>query len=303
MVVDRFQVPSAVPSTPAALGSLASIAQSETEKTTFAEMLHERASDIGEPRSLLFRFEFTENEYFEDRVLEKRFWYRRAKSGWSGRVSVPVRIRWRKGKDLTDGLNDAACDLYDAQVKMGETGDDMDKVKEQPEYKRLMAKVEASTEGSMSFFTWFGYRGPWIGEKESTAFFQEAATNASNKDGEHDDGKSKSKGRGKVETDEEDADEFDDDPTPATEIFPDGEDLAIALAEDVWPSALRYFGAAQEDQELDDEDMSAGSFDEDEMIEEMEGLEDEGAANMEQIKNLAGRAKSKDGPPSKKRKA
>ena len=61
----------------------------------------------GSPRSFSLKFGFTENEYFEDKVLEKKFWFRKTKD-WQGFVSEPVKINWKKGKDLTDGLTDAA---------------------------------------------------------------------------------------------------------------------------------------------------------------------------------------------------
>ena len=51
----------------------------------------------GNPQSLHFKFEFKPNDDFEDKVLEKTFWYRRAKDGWTGLVSEPMRIKWKTG--------------------------------------------------------------------------------------------------------------------------------------------------------------------------------------------------------------
>ena len=38
-----------------------------------------------------------------------------------------------------------------------------------------------------------------------------------------------------------DEEEEDEDESLALEIFPDGEELAIAIAEDLWPNAIKYF--------------------------------------------------------------
>ncbi|KAK3076979.1 hypothetical protein LTS18_011505, partial [Coniosporium uncinatum] len=75
----------------------------------------------GSPRSFSIRFEFAadKNEWFENEVLEKKFWYRRGRDGSVGLVSEPVRIRWRKGRDLTNGLGEAACRLWEARRKTG----------------------------------------------------------------------------------------------------------------------------------------------------------------------------------------
>ena len=46
-----------------------------------------------------------------------------------------------------------------------------------------------------------------------------------------------------AENDDDDEDEDDEeDSLEAAEIFADGEELATSLAEDVWPSALKYYG-------------------------------------------------------------
>ncbi len=203
---------------------------------------------FGEPRSLCLRFEFKENEWFEDSVLEKRFWYRRARDGWCGRVSEPVKIKWKKGKDLTGGLGAAAWELWEAQKKTGlldgvdsENGDGSaegkGKGKEKqslPEYEKLKKMVEESTEGSQSFFAWFGYRGRYVSKEESDVATNEVGQNWGRK--------------GKLPMDEEfgseeklgDGDEVEV-PEDATEIFPRGEELAVGIAEDIWPSAILLF--------------------------------------------------------------
>ena len=52
--------------------------------------------------------EFKENEYFNNTRLEKKFWFRRDRTGFSGLVSEPVRIEWKsKEKDLAKKLGDS----------------------------------------------------------------------------------------------------------------------------------------------------------------------------------------------------
>lgn len=262
---------------------------------------------VGEPRSISLRFEFKENEWFEDKVIEKKFWFRRSLEGsgddasvWEGRVSEPVKIHWKPGKDLSDGLTDAACVLWEAQKTNGlldakdhsDAKAKDDEVKKLPEYAKLVELVDKSTEGSQSFFTLFGYHGPWVStEQDKTTRKVEKDRRTNPPSGPHPD------------ADAEDGDEEDLDEMPthlAVEIFPDGEELALALAEDVWPNAIKYFLEAQEDD--DDEDLSAASF-ESADLEEMDA-EDQGKANLEEIRGLSARVKGghQDAPPAKKRK-
>ncbi|EAT77160.2 hypothetical protein SNOG_15495 [Parastagonospora nodorum SN15] len=125
----------------------------------------------GSPRSFALKFGFKENEYFEDKVLEKKFWFRKSRD-WAGLVSEPVQIHWKKGKDLTGGLTDAAFKLGEARKKLNSDSSDMaarKKETELPEYKELSKKIETSFESSISFFGLFsfvsGYR--WISAEES----------------------------------------------------------------------------------------------------------------------------------------
>ncbi|KAK3057740.1 hypothetical protein LTS18_011443, partial [Coniosporium uncinatum] len=105
----------------------------------------------GSPRSFSIRFEFAadKNEWFEDGVLEKKFLYRRGRDGSVGLVSEPVRIRWRKGRDLTNGLGEAACRLWEARRKTGLLADGASAGKLQglQEYRALVKKLENETEG------------------------------------------------------------------------------------------------------------------------------------------------------------
>lgn len=67
----------------------------------------------GDPRSVAITWAFADNEHFEDRVLEKKFWHRRGSGGWTGLVSEPVPIRWNKGTHLTGGLLDMVYKVID----------------------------------------------------------------------------------------------------------------------------------------------------------------------------------------------
>jgi len=114
----------------------------------------------GDPRSLAIRFEFAENEYFENRVLEKRFWHRRrAADGWSGLVSEPVDIRWREGKDLTNGLLGLVKRVWDGERRREREGE-AEPTELTAEQRALKERIDGVGLGGLSFFAWFGFRGP-----------------------------------------------------------------------------------------------------------------------------------------------
>ncbi|KAL9055730.1 MAG: hypothetical protein Q9162_003366 [Coniocarpon cinnabarinum] len=294
--------------------------ESQGTPEAFSSLLQASTPEIseerfGEPRSIRFRFEFKENEFFEDRVIEKDFWFRRSVEGesdlapiWAGRVSAPTRIHWKQGKDITNGLTDAACDLWEAQTTKGlldakdyaDAKTKAEQSKQLPEYSSLMGKVDRTTEGSQSFFTWFGYHGPWVSvaqDRSARAIEkqQREKIRTNGLDGAQSDGKAE-----EDDEDEEDIELSSEMPTYlAVEIFPDGEELAVALAEDVWVNAIDLFKDAQESYEMDDP--SGGSFDE----ADLEQMDEEELAkeNMEEIKRLSGRGRDDKGaPPTKKRK-
>lgn len=207
----------------------------------------------GDPRSLAFRFEFNENDHFEDRVIEKRFWHRRSKGGWAGLVSEPVEVHWKAGKDLTGGLLGMVKKVWDAQQSNSKTAGT--KATELTlDERALKKKIENTGLGGMSFFAWLGYVGRSVSAEESREATEKArrerlarqagtaaASNGEEEDQEEDDG--------------------DDDEKPL-EIFPDGENLAIALAEDLWPNAIKYFTTAQEQDEASDDDFESDAGDE-----------------------------------------
>ncbi|KAI8947956.1 nucleosome assembly protein [Xylaria longipes] len=220
----------------------------------------------GDPRSIAVKLEFAENEYFEDKVLEKKFWYRRSKNGYAGLVSEPVPIKWKTGKDLTQGLLDLTVKVWEQDKKQGQAnGASKDKKKTKPEdwtadQKALREKIDTFGLGGVSFFCWFGYRGEDISAEESATAVQEDKKRRADKS------EGKEPEMNEAEEDEDDDDEGDDEYDPlALEIFPDGDDLAVAFSEDLWPSAIKYFTQAQEadaisdfDFEEDDEEMDEG---------------------------------------------
>ncbi|KAI0433054.1 nucleosome assembly protein [Xylaria sp. FL1042] len=239
----------------------------------------------GDPRSISIKMEFSENEYFEDTVLEKKFWYRRAKAGHAGLVSEPVPIKWKAGKDLTQGLLDLTVKVWEQDKKDSQAnGASKDKkAKTKPEnwtadQKALRAKIDTYGLGGVSFFCWFGYRGDNISAQESAIAVEEDKKRRADK------------AAGKVseleEAEEEEEDEDDEEEDPmALEIFPDGDDMAVAFSEDLWPSAIKYFTQAQEADAISDLD-----FEDDEEMDEDEG-EGEGEDDGDEA------------PPLKKRKA
>ncbi|KAJ9639949.1 hypothetical protein H2199_006182 [Coniosporium tulheliwenetii] len=223
------------------------------------------------PRSIALRFEFAPNDYFEDAVLEKKFWYRRSKG---------VKIRWKKGKDLTKGLTDAAVALWEARQKAAdktavngkEAANGKGKGKKAgqlPEYTALARKLEANDPSGASFFCFFGFVGAkrWISAEE-------------NAEGKAEEGE-------KVEEEEVDEEEDQAD----VEIFAGGDEVANVIAEDLWPNAIKYFTSAQE---MDDENMS-----------DMESEDASGNESDEEvdIRGLVGKGKksAESSPPAKKR--
>jgi len=185
----------------------------------------------GDPRSFSIRLEFSENDVFEDTVLEKKFWHRRAKDGWTGLVSEPVNIRWKKGKDLTNGLLGLVCKIWEEEQKQGQGANDT----ESEDRKLLKKKIQTTGLGGLSFFAWFGYIGRRVSAEENKA--------AVAKEKE----RRKLRAAGKEvppEYEDESMDEEDDeDDEDDLETFQDGDELAICIAEDLWPGALKYFSA------------------------------------------------------------
>ena len=195
--------------------------------------LSSKSKITGDPRSIKIRLEFSENEHFSDSVLEKKFWYRRSKDGSSGLVSEPVRIQWKKGKDLTSGLLDMVCDVWEAELKTANgkpathNADNLS-----PEQKALKDKIDSTGMGGLSFFAWFGYIGRKVSAEENAE--------ATKKDEEM--RQLRKAGKPVPQSQEDEGEEEEDDALDMMlEIFHDGDELAIAFAEDLWPGAIKYF--------------------------------------------------------------
>ncbi|KAG6123262.1 hypothetical protein E4U13_008128 [Claviceps humidiphila] len=178
----------------------------------------------GHPRSFSLKFEFSENQYFENSVLEKKFWWRCAKDGWEGYVSEPVEIKWKPGKDLTNGLLDLAKKIYE-EDKTGKSDE------KSPAKEALVNKLDDTNIETISFFNMFGYRGRYITAEESAAAFMKLEEKR----------KAHKEGKPPVEETEDD----DDDDEDEFEIFPNAEDLALAIADDLYPAAIHYFEEAE----------------------------------------------------------
>jgi len=213
---------------PADLALIASI-------TSFSVERYQIGSELkGEPRSLRFSFEFGPNDVIEDTKLVKELEYKARADGPGNLVSKPVAIKFKsKKKDVTHGLLDAAVELYSAEealkLKNGDGGAEIDIVDREAlwQHEKLrekMIKLDEEAEHEPSFFNWFGFRG---------------AVNA-NANAERE--PKLSTANGTSSPDEEDEDDDDEmDQMLEVEIFPAGEEVAIALAEDLWTDAMDYF--------------------------------------------------------------
>ncbi|KAF1918746.1 NAP family protein [Ampelomyces quisqualis] len=243
----------------------------------------------GSPRSFSLKFGFKENEYFEDRILEKKFWFRRSRD-WAGLVSEPVQIHWKKGKDLTGGLTDAAYKLGEARKKLASDSSDMAARRKETkltEYQKLVELIETSSQSSVSFFGIFsfvsGYR--WISAEESAKVEKEDKANL------------EKIRRGEKTEDDEDEEEDTQD-YQEVEVFPEADEIVTIIAEDMWPNAIKYYKATF-DEEEDDEDLSdldVEGFDSD-----ADAMEEDGSDQEVDIRALVGKGrKPGQSPPSKK---
>lgn len=235
------------------LSSLTSLSVSRFE-------VDEGGSD-GDPRSFAIRLEFAPNDYFEDTVLEKRFWYRHSpRESWSGLVSEPVDIRWKKGKDLTGGLLSLVKKSWEQEKAEAAAGGQRSKKNGAgltPEQVALKNKIDATGLGGLSFFAWFGFRGKHITAEESRIAVERerekrrlraaAAAAAAETDGATSTtattavAVSTTLSNSEGELLSAPVDEDDDVDDMDLEIFPGGDDLALTIAEDLWPNAIKYF--------------------------------------------------------------
>lgn len=111
--------------------------------------------------------------------------------------------------------------VYDEE-KAGKTG-------ETESSKKLLKLMEETGMGGVSFFCWFGFRGRKVTPEES-------------EEGRKlEEEKRKARKEGK-QSEDDDMDEDDDDEDEYEhEIFPTADDLAVFIAEDLWPGAIKYF--------------------------------------------------------------
>jgi hypothetical protein len=222
-------------------------------------------ANFGEPRSVRLTFSFGDNEWFEDAALTKTFWFRYSNDESAGLVSEPVKIHWKPGKDLTGGLTDAAYAFWQAQkATPSQRLDDVLTLEERKardaeaktlsQYKSLASMLndeDRDAEVTGSFFNFFSYRGRWVSAAEDKhARAQIAAKRAKAMAGE-DDGQDNEE----EEDNDDDDDEEDDFAEEDVETFPLGHDVAVAIADDIFPNAIEYFLAETiDDLDLDDDE-------------------------------------------------
>jgi hypothetical protein len=188
----------------------------------------------GDPRSVAIRFGFAENEYFSDTTLEKRFWYRHAHDGWAGLVSEPVTIDWKKDRDLTGGLLGMVRAAWEKERESaGETGENTQKGMSE-EQKALKKKIENTGMGGLSFFAWFGFIGRRISAEESAEVVS----------AEKERREKKLPIQVKAQEQDDEDKDTEEEIGMSLEIFLDGDDLAVAITEDLWPGAIKYFSAS-----------------------------------------------------------
>lgn len=215
-------------------------------------------------------FNFSPNEDFEDTQLVKDFYWRRASDDWTGLVSEPVQIKWKKGKDLTHGLTDMAWNLFEARKKTGNSRNTG-----LPEYTKLKKACESWNVRNTSFFTWFGWCSDrrYVSAEESREANEEFA---------------KKKASEPKEEDEPDVEvEYDDD--DEVEATDDGEDLTLSIADELWPQAIKFFTSSHDSDEISED-----------FEDEMSDLDDEGPVDIRALVSKS--SKDADGPPAKKQK-
>lgn len=179
-----------------------------------------------DPRDFSIKFEFAENDNFEDKIIEKQFWHRRARYGWEGLVSEPVRIRWKKGKDLTGGVLDMVCDAWESEKPQQAWPAEGEERKLSEAEETLQKKMKTISMDGLSFFAWFGYVGRAISAEESEQAMEQ-----------------EKKRRERFLNGEKESAELPDEPddTELLEVFVEGSDLAVAFKEDLYPEAMKYF--------------------------------------------------------------
>lgn len=127
----------------------------------------------------------------------------------------------------------------------GAEGKEQGTSKRLPEQEVVIKKMEKVSEGSLSFFSWFGFRGRHVTAEQS------AAATAKEQD-RRERAKKGDKSAAQDAPAEPSSQEAEDEETEMRmEIFPPGEDLAMAISEDLFPGALKYFSRFAELQRPD----------------------------------------------------
>ena len=156
-------------------------------------------------------------------------------------------MQWKEGKDLSEGLNGMAVKLFEVRKKAGDY-----LKKDVPEYEALAEKLTTANAVNTSFFTWFGFVS---GRRYVSAGESEKA------EAEFKKGDAKPEEEKEEDEDEDEEDKNDD---SVVEVHEEGEQLAISIAEDLWPAAIKYFTQAQGMDGMSDLD-----------FEEMDDMEDD----------------------------
>lgn len=218
-----------------------------TDSQLFAEALDdihiERFEVDKDPRSILVRMKFRENQWFRDVVLEKKFYSRRSRDGWTGLVSEPVPISWKsKEKDLTGGLTDAASKLWKArQASANKDGTKPAAQEKLKEHQSLAKILESNDPTGTSFFTFFGFVSErrWVSAEESDEAIK--ALKVKRAVAAEANGKGAEQKIDEINDEEEELEASRAEAEQSVEICPQGSDLVNVMAEDIWPHAIRYF--------------------------------------------------------------
>ena len=108
---------------------------------------------------------------------------------------------------------------------------------------KLEHRLKSTQQDAISFFAWFGYRGRNVSAEESAGVAQSEINRRKHKKGRIENGSADN-----VMLDEHEAESAAskvplviDTSELDHEIFPAGEELAVAISDDLYPGALKYF--------------------------------------------------------------
>jgi hypothetical protein len=152
-----------------------------------------------------------------------------------------VPIRWKPGKDLTGGLLASAIRVWEEDVNTENIGASATRKKAAPltpAQKSLQKRIENSGLGGVSFFAWFGFRGKSISAEENALALEEERERKRRRIEGTENGAEENEEDDEADTEDDEDDEDDD---GSLEIFPNGDELALAITGDLWPGAIKYF--------------------------------------------------------------